>query len=139
MCSCLWIWEQRHILGEQKFFIWLVINSMWHICIYWLWLLHNLFTVIFEKKHLVGYLRKLLYYCGVIFVSCIATCFICSKINVGLIATLIIRGLICVILPNLIYLLAYYKRIEFTDSLLLVDKMTKGKLRGFLTKLGMKE
>lgn len=109
------------------------------ICVGMPWLLHNLFTVIFEKKHLVGYLRKLLYYCGVIFVSCIATCFICSKINVGLIATLIIRGLICVILPNLIYLLAYYKRIEFTDSLLLVDKMTKGKLRGFLTKLGMKE
>lgn len=103
------------------------------------WLLHNLFTVIFEKKHLLGYLKKLLYYCCVIFVSCIATYFICSKVNAGLIVTLVARGAICVILPNLIYLLAYYKRIEFTDSLLLVNKMTKGKLRGILTKLGMRE
>lgn len=109
------------------------------ICVGMPWLLHNLFTVIFEKKHLLGYLKELLYYCCVIVVSCIATYFICSKINVDLIATLVIRGTICVILPNLIYLLAYYKRIEFTDSLLLVNKMTKGKLRGFLTKLGMRE
>lgn len=109
------------------------------ICVGMPWLLHNLFTVIFEKKQLLGYLKKLLYYCCVIFVSCIATCFVCSKVNVGLIATLVIRGAICVIFPNLIYLLAYYKRIEFTDSLLLVNKMTKGKIRGFLTKLGMRE
>ena len=109
------------------------------ICVGMPWLLHNLFTVIFEKKQLLGYLKKLLYYCCVIFVSCIATYFVCSKVNIGLIATLVIRGAICVIFPNLIYLLAYYKRIEFTDSLLLVNKMTKGKLRGFLTKLGMRE
>lgn len=109
------------------------------VCVGMPWLLHNLFTVIFEKKHLLGYLKKLLYYCCIIFVSCIATYFICSKVNAGLIVTLVARGAICVILPNLIYLLAYYKRIEFTDSLLLVNKMTKGKLRGILTKLGMRE
>ena len=95
--------------------------------------------MIFEKKHLLGYLKKLLYYCCVIFVSCIATYSICTKVNAGLIVTLVARGAICVVLPNLIYLLAYYKRIEFTDSLLLVNKMTKGKLRGILTKLGMRE
>lgn len=109
------------------------------VCVGMPWLLHNLFTAIFEKKHLLGYLKKLLYYCCVIFVSCIATYFICSRVNAGPIVTLVARGAICVILPNLIYLLAYYKRIEFTDSLLLVNKMTKGKLRRILTKLGMRE
>ena len=109
------------------------------VCVGMPWLLHNLFTVIFEKKHLLGYLKKLLYYCCVIIVSCIVTCFVCFKINVGLIATLVIRGLICVVIPNLIYLLAYYKRIEFIDSLSLVNKMTKGKFRGVLTKVGMRE
>ena len=109
------------------------------ICVGMPWLLHNLFTVIFEKKYLLGYLRKLLYYCCVIIVSCIVTYFVCSKINVGLVATLVIRGLICVILPNLIYLFAYYKKIEFADSLLLVNKMTKGKLRSILRKMGMRE
>lgn len=109
------------------------------VCVGMPWLLHNLFTVIFEKKYLVGYLKNLLYYCFIILISCTITCFICTKVNAGLITTLVIRGAICVVLPNLIYLFAYYKRIEFTDSLLLVNKMTKGKLRSVLTKLGMRE
>lgn len=109
------------------------------VCVGMPWLLHNLFTVIFEKKYLVGYLKNLLYYCFIILISCTITYFICTKVNAGLITTLVIRGAICVVLPNLIYLFAYYKRIEFTDSLLLVNKMTKGKLRSVLTKLGMRE
>lgn len=109
------------------------------VCVGMPWLLHNLFTVIFEKKYLVGYLKNLLYYCFIILISCAITYFICTKVNAGLITTLVIRGAICVVLPNLIYLFAYYKKIEFTDSLLLVNKMTKGKLRSVLTKLGMRE
>lgn len=109
------------------------------VCVGMPWLLHNLFTVIFEKNYLVGYLKNLLYYCFIILINCTITYFICTKVNAGLITTLVIRGAICVVLPNLIYLFAYYKRIEFTDSLLLVNKMTKGKLRSVLTKLGMRE
>ena len=109
------------------------------VCVGMPWLLHNLFTVIFEKKYLVGYLKNLLYYCFIILISCTITYFICTKVNAGLITTLVIREAICVVLPNLIYLFVYYKRIEFTDSLLLVNKMTKGKLRSVLTKLGMRE
>lgn len=109
------------------------------VCVGMPWLLHNLFTVIFEKKYWVGYLKNLLYYCFIILINCTITYFICTKVNAGLITTLVIRGAICVVLPNLIYLFAYYKRIEFTDSLLLVNKMTKGKLRSVLTKLGMRE
>lgn len=109
------------------------------VCVGMPWLLHNLFTVIFEKKYLVGYLKNLLYYCFIILINCTITYFICTKVNAGLITTLVIRGAICVVLPNLIYLFAYYKRVEFTDSLLLVNKMTKGKLRSVLTKLGMRE
>lgn len=109
------------------------------VCVGMPWLLHNLFTVIFEKKYLVDYLKNLLYYCFIILINCTITYFICTKVNAGLITTLVIRGAICVVLPNLIYLFAYYKRIEFTDSLLLVNKMTKGKLRSVLTKLGMRE
>lgn len=109
------------------------------LCVGMPWLLHNLFTVIFEKKYLLNYLRKLLYYCIIIFASCVITYCVCSKINYGAFMTFFIRGIICVTVPNLIYLIAFRKRIEFTESLVLVDKMTKGKLRGFLTKLGMRE
>ena len=101
------------------------------LCVGIPWLLHNLFTVIFEKKHLFIYLRKLLYYCFVVFISCTITYFICFRINCGLIVTLILRGAICITLPNLIYWLVYHKRIEFKDSFLLADKITKGKLEKF--------
>ena len=107
------------------------------LCVGMPWLLHNLFTVIFEREHLYGYLKKLLYYCLISFISCVVTYLVCSKVNFGLIFTLIIRGVICVIVPNLIYLLVYHKRAEFKESLLLINKMTKGKMKGILTKLGM--
>lgn len=105
------------------------------ICVGMPWLLHNLFTVIFEKKYLYEYLKKLLYYCVVVFISCIGVYFICSKINLGLISTLLTRGAVCIITPNLIYLLAYRKQTEFKDSLVLVNKMTKGKFSEILKRM----
>lgn len=107
------------------------------ICVGMPWLLRNLFTVIFERKHLLDYLKKLLYYCIIILISCIVTYAICEKINFGLLTTLIVRGVVCVVIPNIIYLVAYKKKTEFKDSLALVNKMTKGKLKGLFSKLGM--
>lgn len=107
------------------------------ICVGMPWLLQNLFTVIFEKKHLIGYLKNLFYYCIIIIVSCVVTYFVCSKINFGLIITLFVRGIICMIIPNVIYFFAYKNKKEFSDSLILVNKMTKGKLKGVFDKLGM--
>lgn len=109
------------------------------LCVGMPWLLHNLFTVLFEKKYLFSYLIDLFYYCGIVFISCMVSYYICSKFESGLIVTFIIRGIVCVVLSNLIYFLAYRKKVEFNYSLLLVNKMTRGKLRGFLTKIGMTE
>lgn len=109
------------------------------LCVGIPWLLHNLFTVIFEKKHLAPYLKNLMYYCIIIFVSCLGTYYICSKINFGLIATLLARTVVCVIVPNSIYFFAYKRRTEFKDALLLVNKMTKGKLKVLFNKLGKME
>ena len=110
------------------------------LCVGMPWLIHNLFTVIFGKKCIcLIFLKKLLYYCIIVILSCVVTYFICSKINYGLIMTIIIRGVICVLLPNLIYFLAFYRRGEFASLLLLVNKMTKGKIKGFLIRLGMSE
>ena len=109
------------------------------ICVGMPWLLHNLFTVIFERKYLLDYLKKLLYYCIIILISCVVTYAICAKINFGLLTTLIVRGIVCVLIPNVIYLAAYKKKMEFKDSLALINKMTKGKLKGLFYKLGMTE
>ncbi len=99
------------------------------------WLLHNLFTVIFDRKSMWLYLKKVLFYVLIVFFSCIVTYFVCSFINLGLITTILLRGIICVIIPNVIYYIAYRKTNEFKQLLLMADHITKGKFTKILTKL----
>ncbi len=93
------------------------------------WILHNLFTTMFEKKHLFSYVKSLLKYTFVVLLSCAICWLACSFIRLGLWSTLIVRGIICLILPNVIYLLAYIKKKEFSDFIRIIDKMTKHKLK----------
>lgn len=99
------------------------------------WLLRNLFTVIFERKYMWIYLKKVLFYVLIVAVSCVVTYFVCSFINLGLIATILLRGIICVILPNVIYYVAYRKTNEFGQLLVMVDHITKGRFKKLLMKL----
>ncbi|MGN8804180.1 MULTISPECIES: lipopolysaccharide biosynthesis protein [unclassified Blautia] len=107
------------------------------LCVGMPWLLHNLFTIIFEKKHMWLFIIKLAKYTFVVLFSCVVTYFICSRFSIGLIPTILVRGVICLIVPNLIYYLAFRNTEEYNQSLLLVDKMTKGKMNKVLVKLGM--
>lgn len=107
------------------------------LCVGIPWLLHNLFTVIFEKKHMWHFIGRLAKYTFVVFVNCLVTYFICSRFNIGLIPTILVRGVFCLIVPNLIYYLTFRNTIEFRQSLQLVNKMTKGKLSKVLERLGM--
>lgn len=107
------------------------------LCVGMPWLMHNLFTVIFEKNHMWPYITKLAKYTFVVFVSCVVTYFICSRFNMSPVPTILVRGVICLIVPNLIYYLAFRRTKEFQQSLQLVDKMTKGKMNKVLVKLGM--
>lgn len=97
------------------------------------WLLHNLFTVLFEKKDLQSYVARLLFYVLVTIGSCIVTYLLCMPIHLNRWAVLIIRGIVCLIVPNLIFLLAYHKLPEYKTSVILVNRLTKGKL-AFLLK-----
>ncbi|MGM9979715.1 MAG: lipopolysaccharide biosynthesis protein [Clostridium sp.] len=93
------------------------------------WLLHNLFTVIFEKKQLKIYLRNLLFYVIITICGCIITYVVCSYLpNMSKWMTLIIRAIMCCIIPNAIYFAVYRKKQEFKDSIKLFDKITKGKI-----------
>lgn len=99
------------------------------------WLLHNLFTVIFSRKFLSGYVKKLFLYIVVVTLSCVVTYVLCSFVsNIGLVATLILRALICLVVTNALYFLIYRKSDEFKQAVALADKMTNGKIP-FLKKL----
>lgn len=92
------------------------------------WLLHNLFTMLFNKSKLCGYLRKLIVYSLVACISCIICYALCSLFELSKWRTLIARAALCCVVPNLIYFIVFHRTVEFEQCLRLVDKMTKGKL-----------
>lgn len=100
------------------------------------WILHNLFTTIFEKKFLRGYLIRLFTYVFVTVVAALVTYLFCNCFSAGLVGTLIIRSIICCIVPNIIFLIAYIKRKEFREAVLLLNRITKGKI-SFLNNFSM--
>lgn len=108
------------------------------LCIGMPWLFHNLFTIIFERKNLRLFLKKLRLYCVVVIFSCVICYIVCSLINLGLVLTIIIRGIICCLIPNLIYYIIYRDTEEFQLSLLLANNMTQKKFSNLFRKLGMK-
>ena len=92
------------------------------------WLLNNLFTVLFTKKELKSYLKHLAIYVGTTFFSCIVTYGACQFIHLQKWPLFIIRGIVCCILPNIVYIFFYYRMPEFKQSIQLIDKITKGKI-----------
>lgn len=92
------------------------------------WLFHNLFTTMFEKKNMKKYLVSLVFYVFVSIIASAISVIVCRFINFGLWTTLIVRFIICLIIPNLIFLIVYSRKNEFKQSVLLVNKMLHGKL-----------
>ena len=92
------------------------------------WLLHNLFTVLFCADELRQFLKKLLTYTLVSVLAATTTCLICYFIRFSAWGTLITRMILCCVIPNLIFILAYKHTPEFAAAIDLIDSMTKGRL-----------
>ncbi|WP_394523268.1 lipopolysaccharide biosynthesis protein [Lacrimispora sp. JR3] len=92
------------------------------------WLVHNLFTTMFEKKNMRKYLASLAFYVFISIVASIISVVVCNFVNFGLWITLIVRFIICLIVPNVMFLIVYNRKSEFTQSILLINKMLHGKL-----------
>lgn len=101
------------------------------------WLFHNLFTTMFEKKNMKKYLSSLAFYVLISIIACITSVAICEFINFGLWMTLIIRLIVCLIVPNVIFLIVYVRKSEFKQSVQLVNKMLHGKLNFIVKKVNM--
>lgn len=93
------------------------------------WLLYNLFTVLFDRDQLPIYLKTLIKYILVVVLSCVICYFFCQLFTFNKWATLIVRALICCVIPNVLYFIIYRHTIEFKQCLQLIDGVTKGKLR----------
>lgn len=91
------------------------------------WLLHNLFTTIFEWKYLFNYLKRMVLYVMVVFCACVVTFFICSCLQLSESLTLFVRAGICCVVPNIIFLICYWRMSEFKQCIMLVDRITQYK------------
>lgn len=101
------------------------------------WLFHNLFTTMFEKKNMKKYLNSLAFYVLISIIACITSVAVCEFINFGLWVTLIIRLIVCLIVPNVIFLIVYVRKSEFKQSVQLVNKMLHGKLNFIVKKVNV--
>lgn len=93
------------------------------------WLFHNLFTTLFDRSQLRPYLSHLFKYTITAVVSCVIVLLICNSINFGLITTILLRLVVCVMVPFVIYIVLFWRSSEFKQSISLLDNMTKGKLK----------
>ena len=103
------------------------------------WLCNNLFTYVFEKKYVRGYVKRLLIYTVIIVLSCTITYLLCELFEFGLIPTIAVRLAICCIIPNSIFFAIFRKSDVFKSTLVLVNVITKGHLRKLLIILGLGE
>lgn len=91
------------------------------------WLLHNLFTTIFDIYQFKNFIGSLSFYIIITICSCYGTFWICSRFQLSEWTTFFVRAGICCIVPNLIFCLCYRKLTVYRQSILLVERITGGK------------
>lgn len=98
------------------------------------WLLHNLFTVIFKHYQMRSYLKGVFMYTTVAVATAALTFCVCEQMPLRGWNLLICRTAICCIIPNVIFFITYKKLKEFSASIELLDRLTKGKFHFALKK-----
>ena len=87
------------------------------------WSTKIVFDNYFKGKSFLRYMRDEVFYAVVTIIVCFVTYEICNFVNVSGILGLIIYAVICVIIPNVLYLLAYFKSRYFKDAVRFVKKI----------------
>ncbi len=88
------------------------------------WLIHNLFTELFKRSS-KKYVIQLLKYTITVFISVLLSYMICNTITGYSIISLIIRGIICVVASNLIWILTYGKSDEMAGTIAIIKRIIK--------------
>jgi hypothetical protein len=99
------------------------------------WLLYNIFTVFFKKSLAPKYIGQLVKYTLVVTLIAIITYAVCNLFKGGKWITLFLRLIICILIPNMLFLLIYFKDSHFKESM----QMVKGIVMKNLLKLHRKK
>ena len=93
------------------------------------WLLHNLFSTLFDREQLKSYLIQLIGYTLITALTCFISERLCMFVQGANWSVLIIRFVICIIIPNTIFFILYRNQPVFRECLQLADRITKNKLK----------
>lgn len=99
------------------------------VCVGLPWQIHILFTSMFEKKMLKGYLGMIGKYILLTAVSGAAVAAICLQLQGNLWIVLLLCLLISVLIPNIVYLLVLHRDAQFRPAIQFLDRLSKKKLK----------
>lgn len=86
------------------------------------WLIYNLFKLLF-KRSCSEYIKEILKLIMANMIICTICYFVCNLFSVNIIAKIIVNGIVCLIVSNVVMFAFYFKTEEFTRSKMLVYKM----------------
>ena len=98
------------------------------------WLLHSLFTVIFDRKDLIPYLKKLLGYITTAVVCCMVSVLISNCFSFSPIIAFLFSGFVSVLVSNIILFIIYHKTVDFQNCLVLLNKVLNGRIESVVKK-----
>lgn len=93
------------------------------------WLVKNLFTVVFDKKDMHQFLKRIYMYVIITICACGVTYWIGSLANFSIVPTLIYRFLVCCVVGNVMFFIVCLKLPEFKSCVILANRITKGKIK----------
>ena len=88
-----------------------------------------LFKHYFGDDRIMEYFLRHGLYALVTLIVCSITFFLCSFLNIGGVSDLIIKGGVCVVVPNLLYFLIYCKTGMYKEAKVFVTRLVPKKLR----------
>ena len=103
----------------------IVLSTVFSMLLVAPWLIHNLFQLIFGRKHIREFLMRLGYYVLATFLAAFLTYWVSSFVTGNLICVVIVRLMVCVLFTNLLLWSFYFKIPEFKQCVILADNMTK--------------
>lgn len=100
------------------------------------WLLVNLFTTIFEKSMIKGYIKKLFGYILATIICAGISTIICQSIGLQGITAILVNAIICAVITFVTFILLFRKSEEFKRSINIIDSVTGHRFK--LSKLAEK-
>lgn len=92
------------------------------------WVLHNVFTLFFDRSLLKGYVCQLLMYAGLTAVAGTLVSLICGQIRVAAWGNLILCAVVSVVVPNGVFYAVLHRHSLFRPAVQFLDSITKRKL-----------